>query len=109
MLQDLRHGTYGIDLLAATAIVTSVLLHEFWAGMVIVLMLTGGEALEDYAETRAKTELTALLKRTPKKAHVLRGRKTLDVAVNDVRPGDKLLIKPGEVVPVDCVVLEGLA
>ncbi len=109
MVQDLRHGTYGIDLLAATAIVTSVLLHEYWSGMVIVLMLTGGEALEDYAQKRAKTELTALLKRSPKKAHVLRGRKTIDVAVQDVRPGDKLLIKPGEVVPVDCMVLEGLA
>src|SRR5579864_8635941 len=59
MWQDLRDGTYGIDILAATAILSSVVLGQVWAGIVIVLMLTGGEALEDYAENRAKTELTA--------------------------------------------------
>lgn len=107
IIQSLRHGEYGVDILAATAIITSVLLGEVWAGMVIVLMLTGGEALEDYAANRAKTELNALLERAPKKAHVIRGRKTLDVAVSGVKTGDKLLIKPGEVVPVDCVILEG--
>jgi heavy metal translocating P-type ATPase len=107
MIQDLRHGTYGVDILAATAIITSVVLGEYWAGMIIVLMLTGGEALEDYAEKRAKTELSALLDRAPKKAHVIKGRKTIDVAINKVVVGDKLLIKPGEVVPVDCIILEG--
>lgn len=105
--QSLRHGEYGVDILAATAIITSVLLGEVWAGMVIVLMLTGGEALEDYAENRAKTELTALMDRAPKKAIVLRGRKEVSVPVNQVRVGDKLIIKPGEVVPVDCVITEG--
>lgn len=109
MLQTLRRGEYGIDLLAATAIVTSVVLREYWAGMIIVLMLTGGEALEDYAERRAKTELSALLKRKPKKAHVLRGRKTVDVAVDAIHTGDKLVVRPGEVVPVDAVILDGNA
>lgn len=107
MLDDLRTGKYGIDILAATAIITSVILKEYWAGMVIVLMLTGGKALEDYAEARAKSELSALLKRKPKKAHLLRGGKTTDVNVRDVQVGDKLVILPGEVVPVDCVILEG--
>ncbi len=107
MIQDLRDGTYGIDILAAAAIITSVLLHEYWAGMVIVLMLTGGEALEDYAEKRAKVELTALLSRKPKQAHLIRGRKTVDVSVREVQVGDKLTILPGEVVPVDCVIMEG--
>lgn len=105
--QSLRHGEYGVDILAATAIITSVLLGEVWAGIVIVVMLTGGEALEDYAEKRAKTELTALLDRAPKKAHVLRGRKIIDVAVKQVNVGDKVLIKPGEVVPVDGIIIEG--
>src|SRR5688572_3740864 len=73
MLKTLRSGEYGVDILAATAIITSVILGEYWAGMVIVLMLTGGEALEDYAEARAKTELTDLLKRKPQKAHLLKG------------------------------------
>jgi heavy metal translocating P-type ATPase len=109
MWQDLRTGKYGLDILAATAIITSVILKEYWAGMVIVLMLTGGEALEDYAEVRAKTELTALLERAPKKAHLLKGRKTIDVLASKVQKGDKLVIKPGELVPVDCVIVEGEA
>ncbi len=107
MIQDLRAGQYGVDILAATAIATSLLMREYWAGIVIVLMLTGGESLEDYAQNRAQTELNALLARSPKKAHVLRGRKTLDIPVHDIQVGDKLLVKPGEVVPVDATILEG--
>ena len=109
MIQDLRSGKYGVDILAATAIITSVVLGQYWAGIVIVLMLTGGEALEDYAERRAKVELTALLDRAPTKAHLIRGRKTLEVSIAQVRAGDKIIIKPGEVVPVDAVILEGTA
>ena len=109
MIQDLRSGIYGVDILAATAIITSVLLHEYWAGIIIVLMLTGGEALEDYAQRRAKTELTALLTRAPRQAHILRGRKVVDIKASEVRVGDKLIIKPGEVVPVDAVITEGSA
>lgn len=109
MIQDLRVGKYGVDILAATAIITSLLLGEYWAGVVIVLMLTGGEALEDYAEKRAKTELTSLLERVPTKAHIVRGRKILDVAVSSLKTGDKIIIKPGETVPVDAIILEGTA
>lgn len=109
MVRTLRGGEYGIDILAATAIVTSVLLHEYWAAMIIVLMLTGGEALEDYAEARAKIELSALLERKPRKAHLIKGRKTADVPVAQIHKGDKLVIKPGEVIPVDAVILEGTA
>jgi heavy metal translocating P-type ATPase len=107
MVQDLRDGKYGIDILAATAIITSVILHEFWTGIIIVFMLTGGESLEDYAEKRARIELDALLTRAPKQAHVLRGRKVVDVAIKQVRVGDKLIVKPGEIVPVDGTILEG--
>ncbi|HSX24039.1 MAG TPA: HAD-IC family P-type ATPase, partial [Candidatus Saccharimonadales bacterium] len=107
MIEDLRTGKYGIDILAATAIVTSVLLHEYWAGMVVVLMLTGGEALEDYAQRRAKKELSSLLASKPKKAHVLRKGKTIEVRVSEVVVGDKVVILPGEVVPVDGQVIEG--
>lgn len=107
MLQDLRDGKYGIDLLAATAVITSILLHEFWTGIIIVFMLTGGESLEDYAEKRARIELDALLSHAPKKAHVLRGRKVVDVSIDQVRIGDKVLVKPGEIVPVDGIVVEG--
>lgn len=107
MLQDLRDGKYGIDILAATAIITSVLLREYWAGMVIVLMLTGGEALEDYAERRAKNELTSLLNRKPKKATVIRKGKSLVLKVNEIIIGDLVRILPGDVVPVDGIVTEG--
>jgi heavy metal translocating P-type ATPase len=107
MWHDLRSGTYGIDILAITGIVTAVILGEYWAAVVIGIMLTGGEALEDYAEHRAKSELTALLHRTPQKATILRGRKTIEVPAREVKVGDKLLLKPGEVVPVDAIILEG--
>jgi heavy metal translocating P-type ATPase len=107
MINDLREGIYGVDILAATAIIASVILGEYWAGMIIVLMLTGGEALEDYAEKRAKSELTALISRVPTKTHKLKGRKLVDVTVSSVLVNDKLVIKPGEVVPVDCQVVEG--
>jgi len=109
MINDLRSGIYGVDILAATAIIASVILGEYWAGMIIVLMLTGGESLEDYAQHRAQSELTALLERAPTKAHVLKGRRTVDVRVSEVRVSDKLAIRPGEVVPVDAIITEGTA
>jgi heavy metal translocating P-type ATPase len=108
MIEDLRIGTYGIDVLAATAIVTSVLLGQYWAALVVVLMLTGGESLEDFAEHRANSELNALLKHAPQTAHLVQSRnKIVDVKVSSLKSGDKILIKPGEVVPVDAIVIEG--
>ncbi len=109
MLRDLRDGKYGVDILAAAAIITSVLLGEYWAGMVIVLMLTGGEALEDYAEHRAERELDALLTRAPQKARVMRGKQEVEVKASEVRTGDTLVIRPGELVPVDATILDGAA
>jgi heavy metal translocating P-type ATPase len=109
MWEDIRRGTYGIDILAATAIVTAVILKEYWAAIIVVLMLTGGEALEDYAERRAHAELDALLKRAPRKAHLIRSRKVVDVKVSEVRVGDKLEIRPGEVIPVDAEIIDGMA
>jgi len=109
MIQDIRDGKYGVDILAATAIIASVALGEYWAGMIIVLMLTGGEALEDYAERRAKRELTALLERKPTSARVLRGKKTVEVAASSVVVGDKVVVLPGEVVPVDGLIIEGIS
>jgi len=109
MWEDFRSGAYGLDILALTAIIASVLLHQYWAAIIVVLMLTGGESLEDYAEHRARSELDALLTRAPQIAHIIRGTKVVDVKAVDVNAGDKLLIKPGEVVPVDAVILEGKA
>ncbi|MEO5627395.1 MAG: heavy metal translocating P-type ATPase [Candidatus Saccharimonadales bacterium] len=109
MVQSVRDGSYGVDILAATAIIASVALKEYWAGIIVVLMLTGGEALEDYAERRAKTELDALLKRAPKKAHLIKKGKIVEILASKVAVGDKLLIKPGELIPVDATVIEGHA
>lgn len=107
MWEDFRTGSYGLDILALTAIITSVILGQYWAAIVIVIMLTGGEALEDYAEQRAHGELKALLERAPQQAHVLRGRKMFDIAASEVNVGDKIMVKVGEVVPVDAIILEG--
>lgn len=109
MWEDIRTGRYGIDILAVTAIVTAVLLHQYWAAIVIVVMFTGGEALEDYAGRRAKTELDALLARVPAQATIIRKGKKLTIAVSEIRVGDLVELKPGEVVPVDAVITEGTA
>jgi len=109
MWHDLRSGRYGIDILAATAILASVILGEYWAAIVIVVMLTGGEALEHYAGHRARSELDALLKHAPRKANILRKGKVVEVNVDEIHVGDKLIIKPGEVVAVDALVIEGTA
>lgn len=107
MYDDVRGGKYGIDILAVTAIVTAVLLGEYWTAIITVIMLTGGEALEDYAESRAKSELTALLNRAPTLAHVLTDGQMTDTPVSDVNIDDMIVIRPGEVVPVDAVITEG--
>jgi len=109
MYKSLRSGTYGIDLLAATAIIASVILGQHWAAIVIVLMLTGGEALEDYAERRAKSELNELLKNAPQTAKVIRKNKTIEVKVEDIHINDKIVIDAGDLVPVDSVIIEGSA
>lgn len=109
MFKDVRAGSYGIDILAITAIVAAVILGEYWAAIVVVLMLSGGQALEDFAERRAKRELDSLLEHAPQKATVLRKGKQVVVAVKEIKLNEKIIIKPGEVVPVDAVVLEGTA
>jgi heavy metal translocating P-type ATPase len=109
MWQDVRAGTYGIDILAATAIIVSVVLHQYWAAVVIVLMLTGGKSLESYAESRARRELDGLLTLAPKNATVIRKGKPVGVSVNEVRANEKIVLKPGDIVPVDAVILEGTA
>lgn len=109
MWEDVRTGRYGIDILAVTAIVTSVWLHQYWAAIVIVVMFTGGEALEDYAGHRAKTELDALLERVPVEAIVIRKGKSMTLPVQDIQVNDLVVMKPGEVVPVDAVITDGSA
>jgi len=102
MLRSLLSRHFGLDVLAVTAIVATLLVGEYWASLIIVLMLAGGEALEDYAENRARRELSALLDRVPQLAHRLSDDGAIeDVAVDDVAIGDRLLVRPAEIVPVD--------
>lgn len=101
MVRSLRSGTWGIDILAVAAIVSTVVLGDYWAALVVVLMLTSGEALEDFASRRARSELSSLLSRAPQVAH----RDDGDVPVGEVRPGDELEVRPGELVPVDGVLM----
>src|SRR6185437_4565266 len=95
MWRDLRSGTYGIDILAVTAIVASLALKQYWAAIILVIMLSGGESLEDFAARRARTELHALLKREPQTAHVLRKGKAIDVGARSLVAYDRIVIKPG--------------
>ena len=110
MVRTLREGSWGVDILAVTAIVSTVLVGDYWASIVIVLMLTGGEALEDYAAHRAQRELRALLDRAPRFAHrETAPGATLDIPVESVVVGDVIEVRPGEVVPVDATVLDAPA
>jgi heavy metal translocating P-type ATPase len=103
MIKDLLRGHWGVDVLAVMAIVSTVAVGEYLAALVIVLMLSGGKALEDYAAGRAKRELTALLERAPQVAHLMQAvtDDISEVPVTQVRPGDRLLVRPSEVVPAD--------
>ncbi|MDZ4780510.1 MAG: heavy metal translocating P-type ATPase [Planctomycetia bacterium] len=98
---------FGSDLLAGISIVTSVLLEEYLAGAIVVLMLSGGEALEQYAVRSASSVLRALAKRMPSVAHRRRDGLTEDIAVDQIAPGDLMVVMPHEICPVDGEVVEG--
>jgi heavy metal translocating P-type ATPase len=107
MIKEFREGTYGVDILAIAAIAATIAVGEYWATLVIVLMMTGGEALEDFAGRRAKAELTALLERAPTSTHRKTQSGIEDIPIGEVKENDELVVKPGEIIPVDAVILEG--
>lgn len=100
-------GKFGSDLLAGLSIVTSAVLGEYLAGSIVVLMLSGGTALEEYATRRASSVLRALAKRMPRTAHRKQGGQLVDVDVSELKIGEHLVLFPNEVCPADGVVLEG--
>uniref|UniRef100_UPI002589D3B0 HAD-IC family P-type ATPase n=1 Tax=uncultured Enterococcus sp. TaxID=167972 RepID=UPI002589D3B0 len=107
MIQTLRSGKYGVDILAITAIVATLLVGDYWASLVVLIMLTGGDSLEDYASHQASRELRSLLDNSPQVAHRVTGETIEDLAVEDVQVGELILVKPGELVPVDGRVVAG--
>lgn len=107
MIKTLRSGKYGVDILAITAIVATLLVGDYWASLVVLIMLTGGDSLEDYASHQASRELRSLLDNSPQVAHRIDGEEISELAVDEVQVGDLILVKPGELVPVDGRVVAG--
>lgn len=107
LLRKLLARKFGSDLLGGISIVTSILLGEYLAGSIIVLMLSGGEALESYALRSASSVLAALAKRMPSIAHRKQDSQIADVALDEVAVGDTLVIYPHDICPVDGEVIEG--
>ena len=106
-LGQIFRGRWATDLIATLAIGGSVGLNEPLAGLVIVIMQTGGEALEHYAEGRASVAVRELEAAAPRIAHRLHDHETEDIATELVAIGDVLVIRPGELVPCDAVVISG--
>ena len=107
LLTKLAAGTFGSDLLAGISIVTSVLLGEYLAGVLVVLMLSGGEALESRAVSRAGDVLNALARRMPTVAHRKLAAGLSDVPLAEVAVGDLVIVLPHEICPVDGTVVAG--
>jgi len=99
--RSLLRRDVGVDAIALVAMAGALGLHEYLAGAVIALMLGGGNALEEAANRRARRELTALVARAPRTALLLHGDRPEEVPVGEVRVGDRVLVRPGDVVPVD--------
>ena len=109
-VQGAMRGQFASDVVATLAIVASALLGQPFVGLVIVIMQTGGEALERYAEGRASDAVRALESVAPRIAHRMRDARSIeDVPVDAVAPDDVLLVRPGELVPCDAIVVDGSA
>jgi heavy metal translocating P-type ATPase len=106
-LRDARRGHFATDIVASLAVATAIILGQPLAGLVIVLMQSGGEALERYAEGRASAAVRALEEAAPRLAHRLRGEQVEDIPAVEVAIGDILLIRPGDLIPCDGVVTQG--
>lgn len=107
LIEKLRRGDFAGDLLAAISIVTAILLDELLAATIVVLMLSGGRALEEYATNKASQVLSALAKRAPSIAHKKKGETVVDIKVDAIRVLDELIVYPHEICPADGEVVRG--
>ena len=109
-LRAARRGNFATDVVASLSIITAAIIGQPLAGLVIVLMQTGGEALERFAERRASAAVRELERAAPRIAHLISGdRGLIDVPVGELNVGDLFLVRPGEMVPCDGVVLNGIS
>lgn len=107
-IAQILRGNFSVDVLAVLSITTSVLLGQYWVAAIVILMLSGGEALEEHATRRASSVLSALAKRMPQIAHLVQPSGSMtDIAIDRIAVGDQLGIFPHEICPVDGVVLSG--
>ncbi len=108
LINEIRRGNFSVDLLAAISIGSAVAFAEYWVAAIVILMLSGGKSLEEYATRRASSVLSALARRMPQIAHrIERDGSVSDVATEKIAIGDKLSIHPHELCPVDGVVIAG--
>ena len=107
LLRKLVHRDFGSDLLAGVSIVSAIALGEYVVACIVILMLSGGEALEEFATRRASSTLEALSRRMPRIAHRREGAQLVDTAVDEITIGQVLVVLPHELAPVDGVVTEG--
>jgi P-type E1-E2 ATPase len=101
LVKSIREKDFGLDVLALIAIISTLIVHEFIASFVVVLMTLTGEFLEHYAAKKAQSQLDELFKAVPQKAHLVEGDDIKDVLVEDVQIGEVLQVLAGEVIPVD--------
>jgi heavy metal translocating P-type ATPase len=106
-VQQFLHKEFSVDVIALLALTGSLLLRQYLAGAFIVLMLSGGEALEAYALRRARSSLSALAERAPRSAHIWRGDELVSIPAEQIEVGMEIVVKPGELIPVDGVVTSG--
>jgi heavy metal translocating P-type ATPase len=106
-LRGMASGRFAADLVAMLAIIAALFLGQPLAGLIVVLMQTGGEALEHYAEGRASRAVRELEEAAPRLAHRVIADGVEDVSADDVAVGDELLVRPGELIPCDAIVIDG--
>jgi cation transport ATPase len=106
LAQQLIKKNFSVDILALLSIVTALIVGQYWVAAIVVLMLSGGKALESYATTRANSVLSALAKRMPQTAH-LAGDVVSDVQIDSIAVDNQLIVYPHEICPVDGVVVSG--
>lgn len=109
LVWQMVRGNFSVDILAFLSIVSAIALRQYWVAAIVILMLSGGKALEEYSTRRASSVLRALARRMPQIAHRIASEDRLeDVSIDAVAVGDKLAIYPHELCPVDGVVIDGL-